>query len=93
MDDLDEDEAVPDGTRYPWVQDLDGVWHKRPADDTWTPAVPDAEVAQARSICSAGPVHSVRTSAFRPDEIPLRDDETMCGECVDLDARGKDGQQ
>lgn len=26
---------VPDGTMLPFAEDINRIWHKRPADDTW----------------------------------------------------------
>jgi len=64
-----------DGMTYPWVNDLDGVWHLRPAGDEWTV---DEEV-QAHTICGLG-VSSVHVSSFRPTPDAYCD-ESMCETC------------
>lgn len=39
---------TPDGTRYPWAKDFDGVWHLRPVDDEW---VILNDGPNARTVC------------------------------------------
>jgi hypothetical protein len=69
-----EDQRQADGAAYPWAQDLDGVWHKRPADDTWNP---DFAGTQCRTLCGRA-IASVRASQFNPDERGLDEDESVC---------------
>lgn len=63
----------PDGTAYPYVQGLDGVWHLRPADDQWTR---DAD-EQARVRCPVGAVASVHVAQFPPEDL-----QEMCMPCA-----------
>lgn len=67
---------MPDGTEYPWAQDLDGVWHLRPKDDTWGDR--NAEV-QAHGRCGAA-FGSVHVSSFQPDPQPMG--ESLCPACA-----------
>lgn len=67
---------APDGTTYPWAQDLDGTWHLRPVDDEW--GDPETEI-QAHGRCGTA-FGSVHVSTERP--IPEPDlDERLCTEC------------
>lgn len=66
-------EAVEaDGTEYPFAGDLDGVWHRRPANDTWTR---DADT-QCSTVCGAA-IPSVNVSTFHPGEL-LEPYESLC---------------
>jgi hypothetical protein len=75
---------TPDGTTYPWVNDLDGIWHLRPSDDEWTVD----EETQAHSVCGLS-VSSVHVSSFRPTPDPYCG-EGMCGVCDTLAFVGDD---
>lgn len=66
-----EVDCVPDGTAYPFVEDLDGNWHMRPPGDEWVVGV---VAPNAQGLC--GPVYSVHASAYAPDE-----GEPMCSKC------------
>lgn len=67
-----------DGTRFPFVQDLDGKWHRRPPTDTWKRSL---EGPNASTVCGLV-VPSVHVSAYDPRTNEDRwDDETFC-ECT-----------
>lgn len=33
---LGDSGTAPDGTEYPYAQDHEGIWHRRPAGDRWS---------------------------------------------------------
>jgi hypothetical protein len=69
-----------DGTAYPYAQDLDRVWHKRPADDQWTNYDRRSHAAdqpQFRSMCGKA-LPSVHVAQTPPAPDDLLDGETLC---------------
>lgn len=71
-------DSVPDGTRRPWAQDLDGTWHRRPANDEWGD---HREVVQAHGICGMA-FASVHCSEIDPPAFFRREgDERLCSQC------------
>ena len=70
-----------DGSKFPWVMDLDGDWHFRPPNDPWIVTVhqPQSEAPNARTVCGRE-VLSVNVSSYRPE--PSADlDESWCPTC------------
>jgi len=65
-----------DAHRYPFAQDLNGEWHRRPPGDTWTVS---AEEPNARTLCGEA-IHSVHVSEFQP-EPDASTGSTLC-ECA-----------
>jgi hypothetical protein len=49
------DPNASDSVRYPWAQDLDGVWHKRPPGKPWVTSDdgPNCETVCGKWIASA----------------------------------------
>lgn len=66
----------PDAANYPYAQDFDGVWHRRPVGDEWIVTVdgPNCHTACGKAI------PSVHVSDGYPDD--LDDDETRCACCT-----------
>ena len=69
MTDLDAYEV--DGTAYPYVEDLQYVWHMRRPDDEW---VVSSDGPNAQAFC--GLVLSVHVSTCAPEATAL-----LCPEC------------
>ena len=67
--------AEDDSKRYPFAQDLDGAWHRRPPGDTWTAG----DEPQCRTACGMA-IHSVHVSEYEP-EADAPAGATLC-ECV-----------
>lgn len=65
-----------DGEEFPFVQDLDGRWHKRPADDYWT-VNGDYQAATNCGLL----VSSVHVSRFDPRLDRVRSDY-YCRKCL-----------
>jgi hypothetical protein len=63
-----------DADEYPWAQDLDGVWHRRPEGDPWVTTV---DGANCLTRCGQA-IGSVHVSSYDPREV-LTHDETLCG--------------
>lgn len=61
-----------DSDLFPWVEDLDGTWHHRPAGEPWATDRPD--LANALTTCGRW-VPSVRTSEEKPDN-------RLCPNCI-----------
>lgn len=66
-----------DAVEFPFVQDFDRRWHKRPTDDEWTRY--PAEL-QARTLCGQH-IPSVHVSSFDPRYMNIWDDR-YCRKCL-----------
>jgi hypothetical protein len=71
-------DPIDDGATLPFAQDTDGMWHKRPADDTlWTP--PPAET-QCATVCGTR-IASKNLASTDPRKLELVDNKTTCIGC------------
>ena len=68
-----------DAAQHPYAQDLDGMWHQRPAADPW---VNSMEQANCRTRCGRT-IGSVCVSEYKPEPEGLYGDATICP-CVEL---------
>jgi hypothetical protein len=68
--------GVGDTGSYPFAQDLDGVWHRRPEGDEWVTSV---EEPNCRTVCGKA-IYSVHVSGFEP-EADESTGATLCA-CV-----------
>lgn len=60
-----------DAERFPYAQDLDGAWHRRPVGDTWNS---DQDSTQCRTVCDQA-IYSVHVSEYEPVT------DQLCGGC------------
>lgn len=82
-----------DGTEFPYAQDHEAVWHRRPADDTWS-VVPEEHSCSTicgKQIVSAhvSPSHPLSVGNYSYTE------NDVCPECdrLDADAPARPGEQ
>lgn len=53
--------------QFPYAEDLNGVWHQRPAGDNWRGSAAGVyDGPQCRTLCGLE-IHSAHVSEFRPD--------------------------
>lgn len=53
-----------DSAQAPYAQDLDEVWHRRPANDSWNS---DQSATQCRTVCGQA-IYSVHVSEYEPSD-------------------------
>lgn len=66
-----------DAAQYPYAQDLDGAWHRRPEGDGWhAPDTAEDLQPQCATLCGQE-IHSVHVSEYVPEADPVQG-ETLC---------------
>lgn len=71
---------MDDSDQYPWVEDLDGLWHRRPPGQPWVMDREDG--GNAETLCGQW-VPSVHVSADGMDTVTV----DQCPACVAAVAR------
>lgn len=59
-------QPVDDSATFPWAQDLDRVWHRRPAGDYWRPMRDGYEGPQCTTNCGRA-INSAHVSEYMPE--------------------------